>query len=414
MEIDAQTLVLIDNSLSVSKVNREITKLTLQYLFSHSPEGRAYCFAPFAHELDYVESYTTDYLGLEDMAYRLEYENKDTSITDTLTDVLDKWQEGDFACRNILIFTDGIQEEAVRYREEELFYVINNASYPIYVVLLDQQQGEEALMDMSAICRLSGGKLFSTEFEGSDAEVERKLTEQIFNAMSEYEEQNWALYNDEDEEDTEDEKESDSDEVSPQIEEIVSEEVELSEAMAAPMEEVIYSQEAVNPLEDALSMAFLGGGLFLAICACFICWCLFIRSRKRKQDDEEEYRKRIVSQISDSSPENDSMTRLLYETSDGIDISFEDAADPSKYFRKTLLDRLRLGRALNQCDVAFEYEDSVSAVHCELSRTERCVYVKDLKSSNGTYINGQKVYDTSQLRDGDMLKLGLLSLIVRF
>ena len=456
MDINAQTLVLIDNSLSVSKVNREITKLTLKYLFTHSPEGRAYCFAPFAHELDYAESYTTDYIGLEDMAGRLEYTDKDVSITDTLTGILEKWQEGDYACRNILIITDGKQEAPIRYRDEELYYMLNNTSYPVYALLLEQEENDNARMDLSAICRISGGRLFSTEFEGSEAEVERQLSEQILAEMEAYEKANWAVYEETEDtltsDDTDDgisgdeNKDSDENEGSAE-EELITESIMNDEALSDPYdEEIIYREETKDIFSDPLSMGIIGGSLFLAICACFLSWCFVIRRKKKNRDEEEALRRRIEEKMNEQmakaeaaggyrdagdlgtdkdcrtvslvrrqeSLKSENATRLLNDEMGSVNLSFEDASDPSKYIRRTLSGRMRLGRSASLCDLVFDYDDSVSAAHCEITQSEGGVFVRDLNSSNGTYINGQKIYSLSELKDGDMLKLGLLSLIVRF
>ena len=110
----------------------------------------------------------------------------------------------------------------------------------------------------------------------------------------------------------------------------------------------------------------------------------------------------------------DTGTRLLYEGVGECDLSFEDTADPSKYFRITSHGRLTLGRSLSSCDLAFDYDDSVSGRHCELFQRDEYWYVRDLNSSNGTFVNGEKVYTEAELHNGDLLKMGSLSLLVRF
>ena len=47
----------------------------------------------------------------------------------------------------------------------------------------------------------------------------------------------------------------------------------------------------------------------------------------------------------------------------------------------------------------------VSRVHCRLSAREADVEVTDLESTNGTYVNGQRV-ETALLKDGDELGVG--------
>jgi pSer/pThr/pTyr-binding forkhead associated (FHA) protein len=50
-------------------------------------------------------------------------------------------------------------------------------------------------------------------------------------------------------------------------------------------------------------------------------------------------------------------------------------------------------------------EPSVSSHHCEVLLRGNDVVVKDLNSTNGTYINGQKVSESS-LKPGQILRLG--------
>lgn len=54
-------------------------------------------------------------------------------------------------------------------------------------------------------------------------------------------------------------------------------------------------------------------------------------------------------------------------------------------------------------------EPSVSSHHCEILLQGNDVVVKDLNSTNGTFINGQKVSD-SPLKPGQILRLGQIEM----
>jgi pSer/pThr/pTyr-binding forkhead associated (FHA) protein len=54
----------------------------------------------------------------------------------------------------------------------------------------------------------------------------------------------------------------------------------------------------------------------------------------------------------------------------------------------------------------------VSRLHCQLSATADSLQVKDLDSTNGTFVNGKRV-QTAQLRDGDRLAVGRIELMIR-
>lgn len=67
-------------------------------------------------------------------------------------------------------------------------------------------------------------------------------------------------------------------------------------------------------------------------------------------------------------------------------------------------DKLTIGRVENN---GFQIpEGSVSGRHCEVRIQEGKVYVKDLGSTNGTFIGGKKVNSEALLRPGKILRLG--------
>jgi pSer/pThr/pTyr-binding forkhead associated (FHA) protein len=54
----------------------------------------------------------------------------------------------------------------------------------------------------------------------------------------------------------------------------------------------------------------------------------------------------------------------------------------------------------------------VSRLHCQLSATADGLQVKDLDSTNGTFVNGERI-QAAQLHDGDRLRVGRVELMVR-
>jgi ABC transport system ATP-binding/permease protein len=53
----------------------------------------------------------------------------------------------------------------------------------------------------------------------------------------------------------------------------------------------------------------------------------------------------------------------------------------------------------------------VSRLHCQLTATAESLHVKDLGSTNGTFVNGTRI-QAAQLKDGDKLAVGRLEFIV--
>ena len=65
---------------------------------------------------------------------------------------------------------------------------------------------------------------------------------------------------------------------------------------------------------------------------------------------------------------------------------------------------LAIGRA-READIPL-LDDKVSRIHCGIRLSAGEFYLKDLKSRNGTYVNGQRVEDTIKLKVGDRIQVG--------
>ncbi len=88
--------------------------------------------------------------------------------------------------------------------------------------------------------------------------------------------------------------------------------------------------------------------------------------------------------------------------------SLEDAEKPF-VFRITPGNVKTLGRAPRAdfiVDAAL-----VSRLHCRLAAGASEIEAVDLKSTNGTYVNGRRI-DRGTLKDGDRLRVGVVELVV--
>ena len=86
-----------------------------------------------------------------------------------------------------------------------------------------------------------------------------------------------------------------------------------------------------------------------------------------------------------------------------------DPASPHVKFRLPAGSIKTLGRATGaEFIVDFAL---VSRLHCQLTATADSLEVKDLGSTNGTFVNGKRV-KTSALKSGDKLSIGRCELVV--
>ena len=70
--------------------------------------------------------------------------------------------------------------------------------------------------------------------------------------------------------------------------------------------------------------------------------------------------------------------------------------------------RLLIGRA-EECDVR-PLSEEVSRRHCAVVVGPADVWVEDLGSRNGTFVNGERIAEKTKLADGDLVRVGSLEL----
>ncbi|HEX6395632.1 MAG TPA: FHA domain-containing protein [Acidimicrobiales bacterium] len=74
-----------------------------------------------------------------------------------------------------------------------------------------------------------------------------------------------------------------------------------------------------------------------------------------------------------------------------------------------LSDEMTVGRAAG-CGVALPDDTFVSQLHARVFRRDGDLFVEDLGSTNGTYLNGKKVSAASVMRKGDRVQVGRTTL----
>ncbi len=70
-----------------------------------------------------------------------------------------------------------------------------------------------------------------------------------------------------------------------------------------------------------------------------------------------------------------------------------------------LADELTVGRAVG-CQITLDDDTFVSQLHARLFRRDGQMFVEDLGSTNGTFLNRRKVSSAAPLKRGDQLQVG--------
>ena len=437
-----KTLIIIDNTSELTTLNREIIKETIKCFIRDNDREDKVAIAVTGEKAEYLTDYE-DSLNTQLKAVdNIEFKDVNASGADVIMEVILSWKESDVAYRDILYVSCTDVSLGSDYSKEELFFEISDKQYPIYSLACAQNENTAFIKGIGSLSRISGGTSVSTEDAKSDAEVEKQLSEMLHKAINEkrkYEQEELEKEKEEETNEAEEDEDEEIYEAAKEDEETetyeVDEEVYSEEANEQPDEEtaVIYdmSEELNNTGE--VNMIILP---VIVIAFVMIVFAVSIYlSRKKKERDEENSFNEIKGKIkiekkrepfesvfetetvvlsqNDNDDDSDTGTRLLFQTKEGIDITLEDRADPTKYFRACVRDAICIGRSDKLCDIPITYDDSVSSRHCEIYQRDSVLYCRDLGSSNGTMINQQKVYQEVKIESGDILRIGRLSFFVQ-
>lgn len=89
---------------------------------------------------------------------------------------------------------------------------------------------------------------------------------------------------------------------------------------------------------------------------------------------------------------------------------YNEGSNRGKRIELPSQDIISLGRSAERCDIVVE-GDTISGKHCTLERTAACFVVKDLDSTNKTWVNGEPILAAEVYR-GDTISLGDTELLL--
>lgn len=87
-----------------------------------------------------------------------------------------------------------------------------------------------------------------------------------------------------------------------------------------------------------------------------------------------------------------------------------DGTEPALSFRILPGNMKTIGRA-TQADFIVD-ANLVSRVHCRLTAGATELEVTDLDSTNGTFVNGQRIETSARMKSGDRLGVGRVELLI--
>ena len=417
-----KTLLLLDNSLSVKKQYRDSIKEIMDTVAANRMAGEKITVATFSDSIQYAVEDSDNYTELKQAIDGIEYIDQETYLTDVLYELLTSWSKEDGTeFRRIVLVSDGMDNKSNGYTKEELYGLLDKYSCPIYT--LGCPSGDsDALKNMAALSRMTKADSWTLDEETDALAIASRIaegdqllkvivtipteicdgTEKGIQVSITAEDQNLTSsgtvqlpFGTASEEKVQEEPEE------PEIEvpEETSTEVEISteQKKSVPIIPV-----AVGVLAVAVIGAVAG----------------MIVTKKKKEDDFESFpddtdlentKKREETDTEYVNPnDGEGDTAYVWNSgSKGKKLILSDLDNPAIRYEVPIIGSVRIGRSSTQgCQVVIDYNGMVSKKHCEITLTNGELYVKDLQSKNGTFVDGQEIVGEAKLPEGSVLSLG--------
>lgn len=104
--------------------------------------------------------------------------------------------------------------------------------------------------------------------------------------------------------------------------------------------------------------------------------------------------------------------RIVAEEGLPLRLTVLKGADVSRHYDAVVADRLAVGRSSRGNGMVLKGDMGISGTHCEFFLEKGRLFVRDLGSTNGTYVNGVAIVGPCPLSDQDRLLLGSTELRV--
>lgn len=411
----ARTLIMLDNSLSVPQDFHGPIKDLLNGLLDAHGEKEIFRLATFSDKINYMsDTYTNDYTALKNMVNSITYSDQETYLTDVLYDVIDDLNRDAYmGYTKLIIISDGVDNKPLGVTREELNSKLKDTPYPIYTVGTFTGGNNDQLENMFALSRITGSEYYVLEESAVNEIVSlfsRDVSITVFEALIP--------------EDAKVGGKQGSKLLLSDGSQIV---FDVSLPFIVPGEKKVLPTEEPEPTpmeekSDGLSLPLIPliiGGIAIIVTAVIIVIILVKKKGKGKNSSETDYGSTEIQEI------NTTDTMLIARgTKAGVlpsaggmekkpmyKVTLTDKKDITRSFQCELRNSVSVGRAAGN-DIVID-SGSVSKRHCMITNKNGRLFIQDLNSTNGTYINGEEIHFDTEIFSGNTIRIGKEELLVK-
>ena len=445
-----QTLIFLDNSLSITEGNRGKIKKFLNTYLDEKYQNDEVSLYLFGEEAKPVIENSADGEEVKQALETVEYTDQNSWLIDAVYDVL-KTHENDAVYTRVMIISDGVDEKTIGYTKEEFADLLGSTGVPMYAVGCVYKQNQNALEQFFALSRKTAGAAFLLDDISDENDIAAKLLEDsniscitatIPEALQDGSEKAVQIKL----QDFDGETEVRTQARMPfgeAAEAVNAENTENTEnTVASEPEEAETTAEEPETTEKVVAiLAVIAGVGFLIVRK----WkdgkdgkkekAPKTKKEKKAKEKEQELklpempvnenaRQNVIpmeKQDSDETclMEDDGETLFMDGTNAGswkdeiLLLRLQDMDHPERVFQYPVAGNVFIGRTAEANQIVLDYDRSVSGRQCRVYAKGDRIFVENLSNVNITQVNSVKVERDIQIHSSDILKMGHVQMRVQ-
>ncbi len=421
----SKTTILIDVSQSMPKSQRGQVLDLLNSSIESIGAGEEVKIVAFDESLTTLSDFTADRYDLLKSIEEIKFEGKQSIIYDAIYNTMPEVGpiEGNPCFYRTIVITDGVDDTESGVTKEELFLELKNKTYPIDVIEVSKAS-VGANKNLAALSRISGGNY--TQLNGNtDLNVllgDIKLNQMFWIRAIVPEGLSDGAVRQIDIDDGVHSIQFDTKVMVYDVK--VTEEVnnEGSQVKDQIVENVESTLENSNDSRDDLGRKLSKGSLIMWIMPIIaiigiIVIVVTLSILKKKNGRQKNVESNIATlKVNQHEGKNENMTEHLEFDKKAVAIGIPEEVrlyntnDPNQVWHVKLDEDILIGRETD-CKVCLS-ESSVSRRHCKLVKVGVEVQVINMSTSNMTLLNGELLSEPKNLRSGDKVECGRVTLAV--
>ena len=412
------TTILFDNSLSIAEENRSVMKSIAKGIIQNHKEDEKFSLYTIDTDLRELSQNSDSYDELAAQVEAIEYVNQDTYLKNVLYDAFKNSDVTDGIYQRFIILSDGTDDNSVGYTYNDITRVLDEHHYTVCAIGSRYENKLDDLEDMFSIARAADSSYFLVDSSSNPEQIIEEINQNVPEYVAKITIPDAA-------------KDGNSHKVrilltAGENEYSIVSSVEMpfqilgesEETESAQTENEIATEEESQD-QDTITKEKSNTliEVIIPIIAIIIAVAVIIFNKLHRKKIEEKRLEEMSKQ------DDDDATVLMQSEEDDDDatVLMRHEDEDETYLVKTVVLRAEngseeyqlkcsgettIGRK-NICDVQIQGDKSVSGVHCVITCDNNGnPVIRDNNSSNGTYLNDEKLLEKKVLETGDTLEIG--------